>query len=78
MDKGTAIEWLSGHYDCTVDEIVTVGDWWNDVPMLRRAGLSFAMNQAPDEVKSAAKQVLEADSWSGGAIAEAAARAGLL
>jgi len=78
VDKGTAIEWLSGHYDCTVDEIVTVGDWWNDVPMLRRAGLSFAMNQAPDEVKSAAKQVLEADSWSGGAIAEAAARAGLL
>jgi Cof subfamily protein (haloacid dehalogenase superfamily) len=78
VDKGTAIEWLSRHYDCSVDEIVTLGDWLNDVPMLRRAGLSFAMAQAPDEVKSAAKEVLEADSWSGGAIAEAAARAGLL
>jgi hypothetical protein len=36
------------------------------------------MAQAPDEVKSAAKEVLEADSWSGGGLAEAAARAGLL
>lgn len=78
VDKGTAIDWLSRHYGCSVDEIVTLGDWLNDVPMLKRAGLSFAMAQAPDEVKSAAKEVLEADSWSGGALAEAAERAGLL
>jgi HAD superfamily hydrolase (TIGR01484 family) len=78
VDKGTAIEWLATHYGITVDEIVTVGDWFNDVPMLERAGSSFAMAQAPDEVKAAAKAVLKADIWVGGGVREAAERSGLL
>ena len=78
VDKGTAIEWLAAHYGTTPEQIVVVGDWLNDIPMLRRAGRSFAMAQAPDEVKEAATDVLEADIWSGGGIAEAAERAGLL
>jgi hydroxymethylpyrimidine pyrophosphatase-like HAD family hydrolase len=78
VDKGTAIVWLAEYYGISVDEIVTVGDWFNDVPMLERAGLSFAMAQAPDEVKKAAKAVLSADIWTGGGILEAAERAGLL
>ena len=39
---------------------------------------AFAMGQAPDEVKAAATDVLKADVWSGGGLAEAAERAGLL
>lgn len=78
VDKGTAIEWLATHYGIGVEEIVTIGDWFNDVPMLRRAGCSFAMAQAPDEVKASAKHVLKADIWAGGALREAAERAGLL
>ncbi len=78
VDKGTAIDWLSQHYGVTPSEVVAVGDWLNDVPMLQRAGLSFAMAQAPEAVKAAAKQVLESDGWAGGGIAEAAQRAGLL
>jgi hydroxymethylpyrimidine pyrophosphatase-like HAD family hydrolase len=79
VDKGTAIDWLAGHYGITVDQIVAVGDWLNDVPMFRRAGRSFAMAQAPDAVKEAATDVLAADARSGGGgIAEAAERAGLL
>ncbi|HET9955785.1 MAG TPA: HAD hydrolase family protein [Polyangiaceae bacterium] len=78
VDKGTALEWLAGHYGVTTDELVAVGDWLNDVPMLERAGRSFAMNQAPEVVKSAADEVLVADIWTGGGIAEAAERAGLL
>jgi hypothetical protein len=46
--------------------------------MLRRAGRSFAMAQAPDAVKAAATEVLDADGWEGGGVAEAAHRAGLL
>ena len=60
------------------DEIVVVGDWINDVPMFLRAGLSFAMAQSPDVVKQAASAVLESSDRSGGGIAEAAERAGLL
>lgn len=78
IDKGTAIEWLATHYGISVAEIVTVGDWFNDVPMLQRAGSSFAMGQAPDEVKAAAKAVLKADIWAGGGVREAAERSGLL
>jgi hydroxymethylpyrimidine pyrophosphatase-like HAD family hydrolase len=55
-----------------------VGDWLNDVPMLQKAGQSFAMGQAPAEVRSAAKHLLAADIWIGGGVAEAAERAGLI
>ncbi len=78
VDKGTAIEWLAEHYGVGVEDVVAVGDWLNDIPMLKRAGQSFAMAQAPIEVKAAAKQLLKADIWSGGGVAEAAERAGLI
>ena len=58
--------------------VVAVGDWLNDVPMLQCAGQSFAMAQAPAEVRAAAKHQLKADIWTGGGIAEAAERAGLI
>lgn len=78
VDKGTAVAWLAQHYGIGLEDVVAVGDWLNDVPMLQRAGQSFAMAQAPDEVKAAAKQVLRADIWVGGGVAEAAEQAGLI
>ena len=78
VDKGTAVEWLAQHYGASMDDVVAVGDWLNDIPMLKRAGQSFAMAQAPLEVKAAAKHLLEADIWVGGGVAEAAERAGLI
>jgi len=78
VDKGTAIEWLAQHYGAQLEDVVAVGDWLNDIPMLKRAGQSFAMAQAPLEVKAAAKHLLEADIWKGGGVAEAAERAGLI
>jgi hydroxymethylpyrimidine pyrophosphatase-like HAD family hydrolase len=78
VDKGTAVAWLAEHYGIGLEDVVAVGDWLNDVPMLRRAGQSFAMAQAPEEVKAAAKRVLQADIWVGGGVAEAAEQAGLI
>ncbi|HZO16366.1 MAG TPA: HAD-IIB family hydrolase, partial [Polyangiaceae bacterium] len=77
-NKATALAWIAEHHGLSLDEVVAVGDWLNDVPMLRAAGLSFAMGQAVDEVKAAADEVLDADETTGGGIAEAAERAGLL
>ena len=48
-----------------------VGDWINDVPMFLVAGRSYAMGQAPDEVKRAATFVLEETSEAGGGVARA-------
>ena len=78
VDKGTAVEWLAQHYGVGLEDVVAVGDWLNDVPMLQRAGQSYAMAQAPEEVRAAAKFQLEADIWLGGGVAEAAERAGLI
>lgn len=78
VDKGTAIAWLARHYGVGVEDVVAVGDWLNDIPMLERAGESYAMAQAPPEVQAAAKFRLEADIWQGGGVAEAAERAGLI
>ncbi len=76
--KGTALEWIAEHYGVSPAETVAVGDWLNDIPMMKAAGRAFAMAQAPDNVKAAASDLLEADAWSGGGIAEAARRAKLL
>ena len=73
--KGTALAWMAAHYGITVEETVCVGDWLNDLPMLRGGGRSFAMGQAPDEVKKAATDVLECGIDTGGGIAEAIERA---
>ncbi len=73
--KGTALEWMASHYGIAVSETVCVGDWLNDLPMLKRAGRSFAMGQAPEEVKGAATDVLERTIQTGGGIAEAISKA---
>ncbi len=78
VTKGTALEWIARHYDVDPAEVVAVGDWMNDIPMLRAAGRSFCMAQSPPELVAPAGELLEADGWSGGGFAEAAARAGLL
>ena len=59
----------------TLRETVCVGDWLNDLPMMSCAGRSFAMGQAPAEVKAAASDVLERTIEHGGGIAEAIDRA---
>lgn len=73
--KGTALAWVAAHYGIPISQTVCVGDWLNDLPMMSAAGRSFAMGQAPDEVKAAATDVLEASIDTGGAIAEAIGRA---
>jgi Cof subfamily protein (haloacid dehalogenase superfamily) len=73
--KGTALEWVSDHYKIPIEETVCVGDWLNDLPMMSAAGRSFAMGQAPSEVKAAATDVLDRTIDVGGAIAEAIERA---
>jgi hydroxymethylpyrimidine pyrophosphatase-like HAD family hydrolase len=78
VNKGTAVTWLSEHFNVPLDEVIVVGDWVNDVPMFAVAGHSFVMGHAPPEVKSAARYELDATVHTGGAIAEAAARCGLI
>jgi hydroxymethylpyrimidine pyrophosphatase-like HAD family hydrolase len=73
--KGTAVRWIAEHEGVPMENTVCVGDWTNDVPMFEVAGRSFAMGQAPEEVKSKATDVLSETSVEGGGVARAIAEA---
>jgi Cof subfamily protein (haloacid dehalogenase superfamily) len=55
--KGSAISHLCAYHGIRPEEVMAVGDWTNDIAMLKEAGLGVAMGQAPDEVKAAADYV---------------------
>jgi len=67
--KGTALRWIAEREGIALADTVCVGDWLNDIPMFEIAGRSFAMGQAPHEVKSTATDVLEETPESGGGVA---------
>jgi Cof subfamily protein (haloacid dehalogenase superfamily) len=73
--KGTAVRWIAEHEGVAIEDTVAVGDWVNDLPMFEVAGRSFAMGQAPDEVKAKATDVLDETFETGGGVAAAIARA---
>ena len=56
-DKWRSLEDLGRQLGITDEEIMTLGDGDNDRPMLRGAGLSVAMGNAPDYVKETADRV---------------------
>ncbi len=50
--KATAMAYIGEKYSIKREEMIAVGDNFNDLPMLRFAGLSVAMENAPDEIKA--------------------------
>jgi hydroxymethylpyrimidine pyrophosphatase-like HAD family hydrolase len=75
VTKGSAVRWIAEREGLTLADTVCVGDWINDIPMFEVAGRSFAMGQAPDEVKSKATDVLTETAETGGGVASAIERA---
>jgi hydroxymethylpyrimidine pyrophosphatase-like HAD family hydrolase len=73
--KGTALRWIAEREGVAIADTVCVGDWVNDVPMFDAAGRSYAMGQAPDEVKARATHVLTETVAEGGGVARAIAEA---
>jgi hydroxymethylpyrimidine pyrophosphatase-like HAD family hydrolase len=71
VDKGSALRDLAAQAGVPMELTVAVGDWINDIPMLRAAGRSFVMGQAEPEVAEAASDQLSAPGWQGGGVAEA-------
>jgi Cof subfamily protein (haloacid dehalogenase superfamily) len=67
--KGSALRWLADRHGVLLAETVCVGDWLNDVPMFEVAGRSYAMGQAPNEVKDRATDVLDETGEEGGGVA---------
>ncbi|MBD2774278.1 Cof-type HAD-IIB family hydrolase [Iningainema tapete] len=56
-NKGAVVERLSQLLNIPTDEIATIGDMPNDVPMFQHSGLSIAMGNASTDVQHAAHYV---------------------
>jgi Cof subfamily protein (haloacid dehalogenase superfamily) len=56
-DKGTFVEAMAKRIGVPTSEVAVIGDMQNDLPMFAKSGLSFAMGNAADDVKSRATHV---------------------
>jgi len=57
VNKGKALAFLAAQLGIKREEVMAVGDSYNDLEMIEYAGLGVAMGNAPDEVKARAKAV---------------------
>ncbi|MFC0234069.1 Cof-type HAD-IIB family hydrolase [Vagococcus entomophilus] len=57
--KGIAVKKMAEKYDIPLDQVMTIGDNFNDISMLQIAGVSFAMANAEPEVKEQAKYLTQ-------------------
>lgn len=55
--KGDAIRFLAEHFGLELEQIMAIGDSWNDREMLEAAGLGVAMGNAVDALKEIADYV---------------------
>lgn len=72
-DKGTALRRLATIQGVLPEQCVCVGDWLNDVPMLRTEALSYAMGGTPQWLHQYADRIAQTQSHAdGGIVAELA------
>jgi Cof subfamily protein (haloacid dehalogenase superfamily) len=57
VNKGTFVATMGTRLGIPLSQIATIGDMQNDVPMFQTSGLSFAMGNASDAVKTHATHV---------------------
>ena len=58
-DKGTALIKAAEYYGIPLSDVIAVGDYYNDTPMIRAAGLGIAVKNAVTELIDAADFVSE-------------------
>lgn len=67
--KGFALEKYAAHCGVTMAETMAVGDNYNDLSMMEKAGFSVAMGNAPDDIKAKCDFVTETNENDGVALA---------
>ena len=64
-NKGTALAAVAARYGVLRAETVAIGDSWNDIPMLRWAGIGVAVGNAKTDVKAVAERVVATNAEDG-------------
>lgn len=55
--KGECIKIIKNYIDTNISTIICIGDYENDISMLKAADISYAVDNAPDVVKKAAQRI---------------------
>lgn len=58
VNKGTALEFIAGHMGLSSENIMAVGDNYNDIEMIKWAGVGVAVGHAEPELKKFADIIL--------------------
>lgn len=66
ITKGTAIRNLIEYYKLTKDEVLSVGDFYNDLGMFNESGHKATVKNAPDDIKKIVDYVSPLDNNQGG------------
>ena len=67
--KASGVATLAARYHISLEQVMAMGDGYNDLEMLRMVGLGVAMGQAPEQVKAAAKAITTTNREDGVALA---------
>lgn len=59
VTKGTSLNHLIGKLGITREEVIAMGDSYNDLAMIEFAGLGVVMGNAPDDIKAKANYVTD-------------------
>jgi Cof subfamily protein (haloacid dehalogenase superfamily) len=65
ISKGNALKILSDKLRVNLNEVIAFGDNYNDIEMLKCAGMSVAMGNAVQEVKKIAKYITKSNDEDG-------------
>jgi cof-like hydrolase len=65
VSKKQALLELANYYQLSLTEIMSIGDNYNDIPMIEIAGLGVAMGNAPTDVKACANKVTDSNDQNG-------------
>jgi Cof subfamily protein (haloacid dehalogenase superfamily) len=65
VDKGKSLNHLIQILGIRQDEVIAIGDGYNDLPMIKFAGLGVAMGNAPDEIKQQADYITDTNNNDG-------------
>ena len=57
VSKSEGLKTVAAYYGIKREEIIAIGDNFNDLDMIKYAGLGVAMGNAPDDIKAAADYV---------------------
>ncbi|MDQ6933631.1 MAG: Cof-type HAD-IIB family hydrolase [Candidatus Eremiobacteraeota bacterium] len=58
VNKGEALGFVCSHLGISLQDVLAIGDSWNDAPLLDAAGFAVAMGSAPPEIQSNADAVV--------------------